>query len=50
MPASNKWAASLVVVKAIASTLTLLNLRMPQLAAEDHLWLAEARQLLEQGD
>jgi PPK2 family polyphosphate:nucleotide phosphotransferase len=48
VPANNKWAARLVVVEAIVAALTALNLRTPQLAAEDHLWLAEARRLLEQ--
>ncbi len=47
VPANNKWAARLVVVEAIVVALSALNLRTPQLAAEDHLWLAEARHLLE---
>ncbi len=48
VPANNKWAARLIVVEAMVATLTALNLRTPQLAADDHLWLAEARRLLEQ--
>ncbi len=48
VPANNKWAARLIVVEAMVATLTSLNLRTPQLAADDHLWLAEARRLLEQ--